>query len=210
MLRVQVNTIKTVLGELVARLRSLRFLIAVENVQKVAQVDVDATRNASFGQCVKCEKEVRKIQDVTVMGICGHVSCAGCAKQLRSEPVCPEKDCRATANYYQIHCGVDLFRSNEIDVQFGSKTDAIIRLVRQFEPQDQFLLFVQWEELGINIQKALENKKIKVWSLLKSTDTKKKSAMQKFQDTLYDPKGKNKDWKQGLILCSSNADAAGA
>ena len=200
-LRTLAGRLHGIARELVEWLRGVRYLLAVRHVQK-AQVPGS---NLSC-KCSGCQQVIADLGEVAVLGKCGHIACKTCLELRGRELSCVERDCQAPALQHHVHFASALGVDDPAPIQYGSKTDAIITLLRTIPQNEQVLLFVQWHDLGHQLEKALEQKEIGFYSLLHVAAKDRNAAMDKFQSNAE----ASPEYRQVLLLNSSDESAAGA
>lgn len=184
--------------EFVARSRAYRFIEAAHMLQKEAGNDVT-------GECDACHREIsvsgRKLR---LNILCGHLICDECGKDIE----CSVDGCKSNAEEYRMRNAEQLRGNSDRSLRFGSKVDAIIRTIEDQDDDDQFLLFIQFEDLISKIAGALTEAGITNYAIKTTSGIQGVADMRDFQTNINNS-GENRK-KRVLILNSSNQSAAGA
>ena len=158
-------------------------------------------------RCSRCNEVIDDPEEIAVLGVCGHLACTNCLDNEDDELRCPKPDCIQSALSHYVHHASALATPISPKLRYGSKIDNVIDIIWTIPPDEQILIFIQFEALGQLLEVALEKEGIKFYSLLESEDARRKKAMDGFQNN---SKPTDKEFRQILILDSSNESAAGA
>ncbi len=193
--------------ELVARIRALRFLKAVHQVQIWQHGFKGKSDKGVAPHCSGCSTAAARPSEIFIFGNCGHFTCNPCRESRDRDDECvarKQEGCHAPAQDCHIHRAIDLGDDNAPST-YGAKVDAIIDLIKTGIPaDDQILIFVQFDELMVNIAAALNAKGISNHALMEKSAASNASNMNDFQENTGDSK------KKVLMLNPSNETAAGA
>ncbi|EAU90488.2 DNA repair protein rad8 [Coprinopsis cinerea okayama7 len=151
--REKTHEIRRVAKELTGRIRSLRFITAVRDIQsqKSKRPPVD---------CPGCGK-LTTLADSAVLSQCGHEGCYACVKEWADKEECVYAaigKCKCAARVNNIVKATELGEDDEErdggGKHFGRKLEKIVDLIKNRIPKDdRVLLFVQFPDL---IQKVGE------------------------------------------------------
>ena len=221
--------LRKIITECVARRRALRYFT---NVRGLQMRKAGYPEEHGFLSCDRC-KEQKPVEELAVLGICGHVGCKACLDDPERSGNCIVSWCTATAEANHIHRGGDLHADTTSTTSQGSKIDAIIYLVcNHIHADQQVLVFVQNDTIGHEIQEAFERAGISFISLLEYTkDPRITSGFRKipqkalgkrmslFQTSTrvvaQQTRGRRRnqapnDWRKCLVLNAFSEAAAGA
>ena len=159
---------------IVEHIRGLRF-------QNVIFGLVDA---GGWPHCSSCGEKSRNVNEVLIMGLCGHASCVGCytAKQAQQSLVaeCVAQDCEAPAHRLSAFPLSDLnANSSDVPHPYGSKIEAVLDLLQDTNrvgKRDHIVIFVQSQRLKLALIEALKDKDITY------LDGSKRKAVESFKD----------------------------
>jgi hypothetical protein len=120
---------------MVNHIRSMRFMDAINKVQK------------GFSYCSACDLLIPNPRDVTILGNCGHTICSSCLVEDSDE--CCAPFCDAEVKKHQKVTGHQLFdHIQDVDSSNSRKVGSIIALILEAkEAGDKVLLFVQFPKL---------------------------------------------------------------
>ncbi|PWY93181.1 hypothetical protein BO94DRAFT_573354 [Aspergillus sclerotioniger CBS 115572] len=185
--------IRNLIVEWILRERALRFLRIMLLVQT----------NANIGQCDSCLSELETIQNMDILGSCGHALCTDCSSETMQMEECTVDGCRGSGKRFNIIKASTLERG-EVDrgTEYGgSKLDRMIEIVRSVPANERVLLFIQYPELMEVASKALDLAGIK-HTLISATDRQSGKKVEEIQNSNF------KD-KKVLILNLGGEMAAG-
>ena len=174
--------------QIVEHLRGLRFQNMIFGL-----VDV-----GDWPHCSNCGEKSSNVNDVLIMGLCGHASCVGCfeAKQAQQSLVaeCVAQDCEAPAHRLLAFPLSDLnAKTSDLPHPYGSKIEAVLNLLQdrnRVGTRDHVVIFVQSQRLKLALIQALKDKDITY------LDGSKKKAVESFksgraQICILDPESVN-------------------
>ncbi|RAK96334.1 putative SNF2 family helicase [Aspergillus ibericus CBS 121593] len=170
------TTIRDLIVEWILRGRALRFLKTIHLVQTGTEV----------GQCDSCCCELETVENMNVLGSCGHALCTECSAQTMLMEECAVQGCRGSGKRFNIIKASTLGR-NEVDrgSDFGgSKMDGMIEIVRSIPSNERALLFIQFPELMEVASKALDLAGIK-HAAISATDRRSAQKIEKLQRTSF-------------------------
>ena len=192
MMREATTAIRKLVVEWVLRERALRFLRTVRHVQ---------TRSTPV-QCDSCGDRPSKLDDVQILGSCGHSLCPDCLSEVSLEEECPAKGCRGSRKKFNIINASTLGCDKDRSTRFGgTKMDKLVQIVGDIPTNEQALLFIQFPELIDIASKALDMAGVKHIAI-SATDRTSAQKVEQFQKTSF---GDNKV----LILTLGSEMAAG-
>ncbi|TPX64723.1 hypothetical protein SpCBS45565_g05673 [Spizellomyces sp. 'palustris'] len=204
-LREHTHRLRKVQKELVNRLRSLRYIQAVRDVQ---------TRRQAEAICPKCQKSFHlpdNYDQVVFLSCCGHLGCHTCVLEEAEKETCVTPGCQVAARSNFIvtpeSLGVD---QDDFGSGHGAKLSAIVSLIKDKIPsKDRILIFVQFPELKQKVSEALDDARISHLKI-EGGATKMSKAVERFQnmddlDVDHDPYG-----TRVLLLTATNEEASGA
>ncbi|OOF92487.1 hypothetical protein ASPCADRAFT_517877 [Aspergillus carbonarius ITEM 5010] len=187
------TTIRNLIVEWILRGRALRFLRTVHLVQT----------SADIGQCDSCFCELERIQNMNVLGSCGHALCTNCSSKTMQMEECTVEGCRGSGKRFNIIKASTLGRGEgDRGAEYGgSKLDRMIEIVRGIPTNERVLLFIQHPELMEVASKALDLAKIK-HTLISAMDRQSAKKMEEIQKSSFGD-------KKVLILNLGSEMAAG-
>ena len=201
-LRAQANAIRRLIVGWKSSRRSLRYF----NNARQLQAWNSSTQIPPM--CEGCHQVADAPENIAILGVCGHFACTTCLTDRDpSSLLCVKPRCGAQAQSYHLQYASVLGADETSYLCYGTKLDAIINLIKAFQPDEQALLFVQFEDLGSAVENAFDREGISYYSLLENSDTARVAAMLSFQDN---PRPTDREFRQVLILNPSNESAAGA
>ena len=194
-LRSLTGHLRSLVLELTSRTRSLRF---ARGAQELCQW---YTGLGEPPKCRSCGKGARDQDDVSINIRCGHLTCKKCI-QKASLVVCAVNGCDEGSESYRLKKAVDLVGEGET-LRNGSRLGNIVKLINSLPKDEQVLLFVQFEDVMLNIASGLEAANISNYALSKKAGRQMTHMMNDFQDN------QGKDKKKVLLLNPSNETASG-
>ena len=194
-LRALTGHLRGLVTELTSRTRSLRFARGAQELQQWH------TGRGKPPSCQSCGRLARNPEDISINIRCGHHTCAQCI-QMTTSVACAVDGCGEGAEAFRLRKAVDLVGDGKT-WRYGSRLGYIIALINSLPEDDQVLLFVQFEDLMLNMAEALEAANISNYALSKSAGRHMSTMMNDFQDN----HGKNK--KKVLLLNPASETASG-
>ena len=194
-LRALTAHLRGLVTELVSRTRSLRFARGAQKLQQWR------TSRGKPPTCQSCGRLARNADDISINIRCGHRTCAQCI-QTTTAVACAVDGCGEGAEAFRLRKAVDLVGDGKT-WKYGSRLGNIIALINSLPEDDQVLLFVQFEDLMLNMAEALEAANISNYALSKSAGRHMSKMMNDFQDN----RGNNK--KKVLLLNPASETASG-
>ncbi|KAF8680902.1 C-5 cytosine-specific DNA methylase [Rhizoctonia solani] len=207
-LREDTHVLRKLVKELVARVRSHRFFLAVRDLQqdRAHQKIVD---------CPSCGRKNLPWEDIALLSSCGHMGCEECVRAATSmgSEVCvlarktgPNEDgCSAGARDHNVVKASSLGKDEVHDRQgkhYGKKLEAIVNLIKVKIPKEErVLVFVQFPDLMKKVAAALSDNHIPFLQIQGTANAKSK-ALDSFQ------KADSKD--RVLLLNVMDESASGA
>ncbi|GES66406.1 C-5 cytosine-specific DNA methylase [Aspergillus terreus] len=191
MMREATTAIRKLVVEWVLRERALRFLRTVRHVQ---------TRSTPV-KCDSCGDRPPKLDDVQILGSCGHALCPDCISEVSLEE-CAVKGCRGSRKKFNIINASTLGCDKDRSTRFGgTKMDKLVQIVGDIPTNERALLFIQFPELIDIASKALDMAGVKHIAIC-ATDRTSAQKVEQFQKTSF---GDNKV----LVLNLGSEMAAG-
>ena len=182
-------------AELVSRLRSRRFASGAHHLQ---QWHANRTKSP---KCENCRESIANPDDISINIRCGHLTCRECI-QKSAVVVCAVDGCEEGSESFRLRKAKDLV-GDGTTWDYGSRLGNIIALINSLSIDEQVLMFVQFEDVMLNMAQALEEAGISNHALLKSAGRKMVEMMNDFQDN------DGKDKKRVLIHNPSSETASG-
>ena len=205
-LRKLAGQLRSLSGELVSRVRALRFIKAVRQVQLwQCELQIDICSPAPV--CANCNQQASGPSEISVLGLCGHLACKTCLALTEGSGECVVEGCSAVAHKYHIIEAPQLVEEDSkasSGSRYGKKLDEIIQLIKDLPPRDQVLLFVQFDDLMEKVSLALSNHGIDHYALTEKAARDAPKWMDDFQVN------KSAEKKKVLVLNPANESAAGA
>ena len=204
-LRELTGHLRALAREYVCRIRSLRFLTAVRYLQLW-----QSSLGKASPKCSRCGEAAEDPSAFFILGMCGHYACLACRFNSSKVDVCvvrKEASCNAAAGQFQLHPASDLGYEVDDEGFYGSKMEAIVRLIKKIgndDKDEQILLFAQFDGLMQDISKVLTAENISHYALIGRNSRQWSKHMNEFQSNTEDTK------KKVLMLNLSNETAAGA
>ena len=187
--------LRGLVAELISRTRSLRFAHGAKELQ-----EWDANPDAP-PQCNSCSGFVHDRAALSINIRCGHLTCGECIENT-GLAVCAVDGCGEDSGSYRQRKAADLVGDGKI-WDYGSRLGNIIDLIASLPEDEQVLLFVQFEDVMLNMAQALEDAGIPNHALAKSAGRKMVEMMNDFQDN------DGEDKKKVLLLNPSSETASG-
>lgn len=196
-LRERVVTLRKVSKELAGRCRSLRFFEVIKKIQRGG-----ADRESVNASCL-CE---HKDAELGVLSCCGHVACLDCLQYFATRQRCVHENnvCAAPVRVTNIvrNSLLSAAGADKASGKFGAKLQRLVDIVKRIPEDERCLIFVQFDDMFVKVEEALEAEGIACATLAKGTAGKKSSTLQDFQD----PKSKHRV----LLLNVGDSTASGA
>lgn len=147
--------------ELLSRIRALRFLSHTRELQQWQSL------NKKDPKCQGCGSSVSSPSEIFVLGVCGHLACHECLESRREEKegFCILEGCSSVAGPQHLHAGSDFGAEEQRAGSYGKKLDELIKLIKEIPPADQVLLFVQFNDLLLKVESALEESGISYYAI---------------------------------------------
>lgn len=176
LLREATSALRNLIVEWVLRERALRFLRTVRLIQTGTEIP----------ECASCESKPKSLDDVNVLGSCGHAICGACAWTTIQREECAVDGCRGSGKRFNVikantlgHDGVDK------SLAFGgSKLDKLVQLIQSIPKDERALLFIQFPDLMQVASKALDLAGIK-HTVISPTDRRSASRVEQFQKSSF-------------------------
>lgn len=175
-LREVTSTLRNLIVEWVLRERALRFLRTVYLIQTGTEVPV----------CDGCENCPNTLDDVSVLGSCGHALCVECGRDTILREECAVEGCRGSGKRFNVIKASTLGHGYEDkSATFGgSKLDKLVEIIRGIPKDERALLFIQFPGLMEVASKALELAQIK-HNVISPTDCRSAQKVEQFQKTSF-------------------------
>lgn len=187
--------LRSLATELTSRIRSLRF---AHGAQELQQWYSDIGQPPS---CRSCGKDAGDHESISINVRCGHLTCRKCIRKTNLV-VCAVDGCGEGSESHRLRKAVDLVGDGQT-WRYGSRLGNIIGLIDSLPANEQILMFVQFEDLMLNIASALEAAGISNYALSRKAGRQMIDMMNDFQDNEEESK------KRVLLLNPSNETAAG-
>ncbi|PWY68636.1 hypothetical protein BO70DRAFT_417213 [Aspergillus heteromorphus CBS 117.55] len=175
-LREVTTTVRNLVVEWVLRERALRFLRTIHLVQT----------GSGIIQCHSCLSQVEKLENMSILGSCGHALCSTCISQTTQTEECCVDGCRGSGKRFNIIKATTLGRDEEDrSTEYGgSKMDKLVEVIRNMPSGERALLFIQFPELMEVASKALSLAKIK-HTAISATDRRSAQEIERIQKTRF-------------------------
>ncbi|CAE6454320.1 unnamed protein product [Rhizoctonia solani] len=207
-LREDTHVLRKLVKELVARVRSHRFFLAVRDLQQ------DRAQE-KIVDCPSCGRENLPWEDIALLSSCGHMGCEECVRAATSmgREVCVlvrkngpgAGGCSAGARDHNVVKATTLGKDEQHDrdgKHFGKKLEAIMDLIKTKIPEDErVLVFVQFPDLMKKVAAALTDKDIPFLQIQGTANAKSKAL-----DSFQKPESKDRV----LLLNVMDESASGA
>ena len=187
--------LRALAADLTSRIRSLRF---ARGAQKLQQWHVNPKE---LPKCEGCRGFAHDPTTISINIRCGHITCAQCIEDT-GLAVCAVNGCGEDSGSYRQRKAADLVGDGKT-WEYGSRLGNIIELIESLPDDEQVLLFVQFEDVMLNMAQGLEDAGISNYALAKSTGRKMVEMMNDFQDN------DGEDKKKVLLLNPSSETASG-
>ena len=182
-------------ADLTSRTRSLRF---ARGAQKLQQWHSNPDK---LPKCEGCRGFAHDPGTISINIRCGHITCARCIEGI-GLAVCAVNGCGEDSGSYRQRQAADLVGDGK-SWEYGSRLGNIIELINSLPEDEQVLLFVQFEDVMLNMAQGLEAAGIPNYALAKSVGRKMVEMMNDFQDN------DGEDKKKVLLLNPSSETASG-
>ncbi len=201
-LRTLADNLRATSQGLTSRHRSLRFLRAIELLQR--NFSGNQAEHLNPCGCPTCKRELVSASDISVLSLCGHVACKTCLADRDHSESCVVPHCKASVHGFHILKAESLGAKDNDSLQTsrGQKMDKLIALLHAIAPADQAILFVQNYDLMDAVKDVLETQKISFCAIQKSAACT--AQIEDFQE--------NRDQdtrKKVIVLTLSDESAAG-
>ena len=181
--------------EFTSRTRSLRFARGAQELQQWH------TSRDNPLECEGCGKLIMDPANLSINIRCGHSTCVECIHHT-GLAICAVNGCAEDAASFRLRKAVDLVGDGKT-WEYGSRLGNIIELINSLPEDDQVLLFVQFEDVMLNMAQGLEEAGIPNYALAKSAGRVIFEMMNDFQDN------DGEDKKKVLLLNPSSETASG-
>lgn len=157
-LQSQVSELNTITGELVRRLRMLRFFLNVDKLENWARGLEN--ENSVLQAC--CQHWVTTLAELYMFGQCGHTKCQQCIDNSSAQDDrCGLDNCTGSAKIHHRIRVSHIIGSNQslitMPAYHGRKIEDIVNLLVKIQARnEQALLFVQFSDLMHKIDNALQ------------------------------------------------------
>ncbi|KAH7343761.1 hypothetical protein B0J17DRAFT_713921 [Rhizoctonia solani] len=186
-LREDTHVLRKLVKELVARVRSHRFFLAVRDLQQ-------DRAHQKIVNCPSCGRKNLPWEDIALLSSCGHMGCEECVRAATSmgSEVCvlayktnsDAGGCAAGARDHNVVKATTLGKDEQHDREgkhFGKKLEAIMDLIETRIPdEERVLVFVQFPDLMKKVAAALSDRKIP-FVQIQGTANAKSKALDSFQ-----------------------------
>ncbi|CAE6530732.1 unnamed protein product [Rhizoctonia solani] len=207
-LREATHVLRKLVKELVARVRSHRFFLAVRDLQQ-------DRAHEKIVDCPSCGRKNLPWEDIALLSSCGHMGCEECVRDATSmgSEVCvlarkngPDAGgCSAGARDHNVVKATTLGKDGQHDrngKHFGKKLEAIMDLIKTKIPEEErVLVFVQFPDLMKKIAAALSDNDIPFLQIQGTANAKSKAL-----DSFQKPESKDRV----LLLNVMDESASGA
>lgn len=187
--------LRSLVTELTARTRSLRF---ARGAQQLYQWYLDLSESPT---CDACGKSASNYDNISINIRCGHTTCEKCMRK-KDIAICAVGGCREGTESFRLKKAVDLVGAGKT-TRYGARAGNIVALIESIPEDEQVLVFVQFEQVMINLSSALEAASISHHALTHKAHGKMIEMMNDFQDN------DGEDKRKVLLLNPSNETAAG-
>ena len=157
--------LRTTISEYVARLRALRYFA---NIRGLQVRKARAQENPGNRPCDKCHRFLDASR-LSLLGMCGHVSCEECLNHPDRSGDCVLSSCYAPAEDHHILRPHEIYKDLAWVTQSGSKIDTIAGIIKndaQVKFDEQVLIFVQNDAIGHAVEEGFDKAHIKYHSML--------------------------------------------
>lgn len=190
--RDQVHLLRRLQKELTGRVRSLRFFEAVRSVQSGGELPGKAAGLPA--------------DSLGLLSCCGHAGPLAEMLEAADRQECPHPRCKAAARPGCVVRVSELGREakSQAGGAFGAKLSAVAALITRVPAGERVLVFVQFADLLVKVQEALQAAGHKV-ALLKGTPNQRSATIEAFQQPELAP-----SQPRVLLLNLRDESAAGA
>ena len=198
--RSSLETLDQLFMAIVSSVRALRYLRRAFELQNAVRV------GELFGLDCGCTLMQRSTIDHTswVNRECGHSSCKVCSE--RSIVFCPIVGCKARSMSSNVISSAKLFtKSSLVNVHRDAKVEDIGNLVQTTRPEDQVLVFIQFNDIGKAIEEYFVETDISCIHVPKLSSSEAQDQMSNFRKLGHHEVG----WKKVLMLDPLDSSAAG-
>ncbi|KAG8774484.1 hypothetical protein FRC12_001960 [Ceratobasidium sp. 428] len=186
-LREDTHVLRKLVKELVARVRSHRFFVAVRDLQQ-------DRAHEKVVDCASCDRKNLPWEDIALLSSCGHMGCERCVREAASlgSEVCvlaykrgaDVGGCAAGARDHNVVKASSLGKDEPRDrdgKHFGKKLEEIMDLIKtKISKKERVLIFVQFPDLMKKVAAALTMSKMKFLQI-QGTASAKSKALDSFQ-----------------------------
>lgn len=171
-LRDVTTTLRSLVVEWVVRERALRFLKTVRLLQTCSEPP----------QCDCCKTEANALNDLNVLGSCGHVLCGQCTSHTVENEECKVDRCRGSGKRFNVMNASILGRDDQdTSARYGgSKLDKLVELLQRIPADERVILFIQFPDLMELACNALDLAEIQYTSI-SALDRHASKKMESFQ-----------------------------
>lgn len=147
----QTTKLNALVNQLLSVRRSYRYLRGVQEL-----VAGTVTQDICTGNTCNAAAET----DLAVSALCGHVICKQCWKTVQMLHQCPAAGCSSTMNKWNLLWKSQLGELNEC-TPYGAKIEAVMDLLDEiYAKGDQAIVFVQFENQVVEMERALNTRNI--------------------------------------------------
>ena len=182
-------------ADFTSRTRSLRFARGAHKLQQWH------ANPHLLPKCEGCKGFAHDSRTISINIRCGHITCAACIERT-GLAICAVNGCGEDSGSYRQRKAEDLVGDGRT-WEYGSRLGNIIELIHNLPEDEQVLLFVQFEDVMLNMAQGLEEAGIPNHALTKSAGRKLVEMMNDFQDN------NGEDKKKVLLLNPSSETASG-
>lgn len=176
LLRAETSSLRNLIVEWVLRERALRFLRTVRLIQTGREIL----------ECASCETTPSGLDDMNVLGSCGHAICGACTWTTIQREECAVDGCHGSGKRFNV-MKVNTLGYDRVDKSSecgGSKLDKLVQLIHSIPEDERTLLFIQFPDLMQVASKALDLAGIK-HTVISPTDRRSASKVEQFQKTSF-------------------------
>ncbi|KAJ3235803.1 hypothetical protein HDU81_000159 [Chytriomyces hyalinus] len=216
------HSVERLQKELVGRMRSLRFFVAVDRIVLSDErfgILRNAIANCASTSCKTKQSSVADtpylIKNSALLSCCGHMGCVSCLTTASANQKCLEPGCTIVVHDKSI-VPVSIFgdlsatdaANSMASGRFGAKLMSLIKILTEkvLPAKEKALIFVQFDDLMAKVGEALDS--VGIGHLeIKGTSHQKSQALDQFQTS---SKGKSGKVSSVLLLNVADESAAGA
>ncbi|KAJ3265798.1 hypothetical protein HDU77_003818 [Chytriomyces hyalinus] len=216
------HSVERLQKELVGRMRSLRFFVAVDRI--VLSDERFEMLGSAIANCASPSCKTKKssladteylIKNSALLSCCGHMGCVSCITTASANQKCLEPGCTIVVHDKSI-VPVSIFgdlsatdaAKSMASGRFGAKLMSLIKILTEkvLPAKEKALIFVQFDDLMAKVGEALDS--VGIGHLeIKGTSHQKSQALDQFQTS---SKGKSGKVSSVLLLNVADESAAGA